>query len=240
MISASRRGDAAACERLIEQYLPLVKVLARRFANRGEQLDDLVQVATVGLIAAIDRFDLDRDVELHNFAVPTIVGELKNHLRDRASAVRVPRRVHDLAPSVRRRELELSARLERPASVTELATDMGLRECDVREVLAARAARTPLSIADPSLGDAQLFGDDNGADVSEEIDERLVVAASLRMLSRRERCILRLRFVDELTQAEIADVLGISQTHVSRLIRSALAQLRHQLVDGSKQPASSG
>jgi RNA polymerase sigma-B factor len=206
-------------------------MLARRFANRGEQLDDLVQVATVGLIAAIDRFDLERDVALANFAIPTIIGELKNHLRDRASAVRVPRRVHELAPSLRQRELELSARLERPVSATELATDMGVRESDVYEVLAARAARAPLSIADPSVDDQ------NGADESDEVDERIVIAASLQTLSRREQCILRLRFVDELTQAEIAELLGISQTHVSRLIRGALAQLRHELRDGAKQSA---
>lgn len=191
----------------------------------------------MGLIAAIDRFDLRREVGFSSFAIPTIIGEIKNHLRDRTSAVRVPRRVHELAPSVRRRELELSARLERPASPTELAMDMGLRESDVYDVLAARAARAPLSIADPSVRDAQLAGDGKGADVCEEIDERLVIAESLRALSRRDRCILRLRFMDEFTQTEIADLLGISQTHVSRLIRGALAQLRQQLVDGAKQPA---
>jgi RNA polymerase sigma-B factor len=236
LISASRRGDSAARERLIEHYLPLVNVLARRFANRGEQLEDLVQVGTVGLIAAIDRFDLDRNVGFPSFAIPTIVGEIKNHLRDRTSAVRVPRRLHELAPSVRRCELELSARLERPASPTEVAMDMGLRESDVHEVLAANGSRAPLSI-DPGVGQTQLAIDDNASDVCDEIDERLVIAASLRALTRRDRCILGLRFIDELTQAEIADLLGISQTHVSRIIRSALAQLRHQLIDEAKQPA---
>jgi RNA polymerase sigma-B factor len=230
LISAFRSGDAAARESLIERYLGLVQVLARRFANRGEQLEDLVQVGTLGLLAAIDRFDLDRDVEFSRFAIPTITGEIKNHLRDRTSPVRLPRRVHELGPAVRRRELELSARLERPASATELAVDMGLPESDVDEVLAARRARTPLSIADPSVGQTQLVGNGNASDVCEEIDERLVIAAGLKALSRRDRFILRLRFVDELTQAEIADRLGLSQTHVSRLIRSALAQLRQQLV----------
>jgi RNA polymerase sigma-B factor len=229
LISAFRNGDAAAREQLIERYLPLVQTLARRFANRGEQLEDLVQVGTLGLLATIDRFDLARDVEFTGFAIPTIVGEIKNHLRDRASPVRVPRRIHELGPSVRRRELELSAHLERPASASELAVDMGLRESDVDDVLAARRARTPLSIADHT----QLAGNGNAADVCEEIDERLVIAASLRALTRRDRCILRLRFVDELTQAEIAELLGISQTHVSRLIRDALAQLRQELVNGS-------
>lgn len=240
LISASRRGDAAARELLVEHYLPLVKMLALRFANRGEQLEDLVQVGTLGLIAAIERFDLDRKVEFPTFAIPTIVGEIKNHLRDRTSAIRIPRRVHELAPSVRRRELELSARLERPASPTELAVDMGLRESEVHEVLLARCARAPLSIADPSVWGGQLVGNDNGADVCEEIDERLVVAASLRALTRRDRRLLRLRFVDELTQAEIADLLGLSQAHVSRLIRSALGRLRQQLVDDAKEPLVGG
>jgi RNA polymerase sigma-B factor len=240
LISDSRRGDAGARERLIERYLPLVKMIARRFANRGEQLEDLVQVGTLGLIAAIDRFDLARNVEFPTFAIPTIVGEIKNHLRDRTSAIRIPRRVHELTPSVRRRELELSALLERPASPTEVAVDMGLRESDVQEVVAARCARAPLSIADPMVFETQLVGDDNAADICEEIEERLVVVASLRALTRRDRDILRLRFVDELTQAEIADLLGISQGHVSRLIRSALARLRQQLLDDAKQPLVGG
>jgi RNA polymerase sigma-B factor len=231
LIRASRRGDAAARERLIERFFPLVQMLAQRFANRGERLEDLVQVGTLGLIAAIDRFDLDREVGFPTFAIPTISGEMKNHLRDRTWAVHIPRRVHELAPAVRRRELELSARLERQASPTELAADMGLHESDVQDVLAARSARTTLSIADLSASDTQRVGDDTAADICEEIDERLVIAASLRALPRRDRCILGLRFIDELTQAEIADVLGISQAHVSRRIRNALAQLRQQLVD---------
>jgi RNA polymerase sigma-B factor len=235
LISASRRGDTVARERLVERYLPLVGVISRRFATRGEQLEDLVQVGTLGLIAAIERFDLARDVEFPGFAMPTIVGEIKNHLRDRTSAIRIPRRVHELTPSVRRRELELSALLDRPASPTEVAVDMGLCESDVEEVVAAGHARAPLSIADPTVA-AEHLGDDDVAHLSEAIDERLVVVAGLQALSRRDRCILRLRFVDEFTQAEIADLLGISQGHVSRLIRGALARLRQQLGDDSPEP----
>ena len=230
LVDASRRGDSAARAELTELFLPLVRMLARRFANRGEQHEDLVQVGTVGLLAAIDRFDADRNVEFFSFAAPTITGEIKNHLRDRTCVIRMPRRVHELAPSVRRRELELSAQLERPASAAELANDMGLPERDVYEVLAARSARMPLSLADPSLGDGELASD-RAADICDEVDQRLVIASTLRSLARRDRCILALRFVDELTQAEIADRLGISQAHVSRLIRSALAKLRRQLAD---------
>lgn len=235
LVVASRRGDGDARAELTRRYLPLVRALARRFANRGEYFEDLVQVGTVGLLAAIDRFDVDRDVQFFQFAAPTITGEIQKHLRDRTSVIRLPRRVHELAPSVQQRELELSARLERPASAAELADDMGLPEQDVYDVLAARCARTPLSLADPKLGDAD-FPDTDGAEgTCDAIDERLVIAATLRALPKRDRCILGLRFVDERTQAEIAELLGMSQAHVSRLIRGALAQLRRQLVDDVRE-----
>jgi RNA polymerase sigma-B factor len=238
LVAAARAGDHAARDRLIEGYFPLVKALARRFANRGEQLDDLAQVGTLGLIAAIDRFDSDRNVEFRTFAIPTITGAIKHHLRDRTSAIRIPRRLHELAPSVRRRELELSARLDRPPSAAEVALDMGLRESEIRDVLAARRARAPLSIADLSREPARL-GDNNGTDVYESVADRLTLTAGLRALSPRDRCILHLRFVDELTQAEIAERLGISQVHVSRLIRSAVATLRRQLAD-DEEPSAIG
>jgi RNA polymerase sigma-B factor len=240
LITASHRGAGVARTRLVECYVPLVKTIARRFSNRGEHLEDLVQVGTLGLIAAIDRFDLDRDVEFLAFAIPTITGEIKRHLRDHASPIRVPRRVHELAPSVRRRELELSALLKRPASPAELALDLGVPETDVEEVLAARRAHMPLSLGDSSVHEARVAGDDQSGDVYAAIDDRLVVAAGLRGLTRRDRCILRLRFVDELTQAEIAARLDISQVHVSRLLRSALATLRRELVDDAQEPLVRG
>ena len=221
---------------MIEASLPLVRAVARRFANRGEPLDDLIQVGTLGLIAAIDRFDYDRGVEFRSFAIPTIVGAIKNHLRDRTSAIRIPRRLHELGPSVRLREVELSARFDRPASAAEVATEMGLSETDIREVLAARCARAPLPIPEP--------GDENenarnAADVCEAVVDRLTLNASLRALSTRDRSVLHLRFVGELTQAEIAERLGISQVHVSRVIRSAVAALRRQLGEEA-EPAAIG
>jgi RNA polymerase sigma-B factor len=240
LIKASRRGVCAARERLVEGYLPLVKVLARRFSDRGEELEDLVQVGTMGLLAAADRFDLDRDVEFLTFAIPTITGEIKRHLRDHASPIRLPRRVHELTPSVRRRERELSASLERPASPAELALDLGVRETDVRDVLAAHRAQTPASIGDPSVDEGLMVGAGRSGDLYDEVDQRLAVAAGLRALTRRDRCIVRLRFVDELTQAEIAVRLGISQVHVSRLLRTALLKLRQELGDAAEQPLVRG
>ena len=235
LLRAAQLGDAAARERLIGDHLALVENLARRFANRGEQLDDLVQVGTVSLIAAIDRFDGRGDADFASFAATTVVGALRNHLRDRAAPIRIPRRIHDLTPSVRRRELELSVELHRRASAAELAADMGLPEEDVRDVLAAALVRAPLSMADP-----RLFGPDGlgieARDVHEDVADRLAVADALRALTPRERVILRFRFVDELTQAEIARNVGISQVHVSRLIRDALDKLRRRLAFDEAEP----
>jgi RNA polymerase sigma-B factor len=229
LVRAAQRGDAAARDRLIENHLPLVKSLARRFANRGEQLDDLVQVGTVALIAAIDRFDGRGHADFRTFVVPTIVGTLRNHLRDRSASVRIPRRVHELTPAVRRRELELSLRLHRRASAAELAADMGLPEQDVSDVLSAASARAPLSTADPGVSDSAGLAVAE-RDIEEDVAERLALADALRALTPRERFIVRLRFVDELTQAEIARSLGISQVHVSRLIRDAVGKLRRELI----------
>jgi RNA polymerase sigma-B factor len=226
-----RTGDLAARERLIEGYLPLVRMLARRFANRGEQLEDLVQVGTVGLIAAIDRFDSSRSVGFTTFAVPTIVGEIKRHLRDHTSTVRLPRRVQELAPSVRHHELKLSARLDRSPTLSEVAADMGVCEHDVREIITAGCSPISLSFGAAEGSGTESVADDLSVDVYETVENRLVLLASLRALTHRERCVLHLRFARELTQAEIADVLGISQVHVSRLIRGALDRLRELLAD---------
>jgi RNA polymerase sigma-B factor len=228
LVRAARRGDAAARDRLVADHLGLVRNLARRFANRGEQLDDLIQVGTLALIAGIDRFDGRGGADFHTFAVRTVVGSLRNHLRDRGTPIRIPRRIHDLTPAVRRRELELSLHLHRRASTAELAADMGLCEEDVRDVLSAADVRVPLSIADPRVSDPERLGSDE-RDVHEAVAERLEVAEALRTLTPRERVILRLRFVDELTQAEIARQVGISQVHVSRLIRDAVEKLRREL-----------
>ena len=234
LVSAARRGDADARERLVADHLGLVRSLARRFANRGEQLDDLVQVGTLGLIAAIDRFDGRGGADFRAFAARTVTGSLQNHLRDRGATIRIPRRLHDLTPAVRSREAQLSLRLHRRASTAELAEDMGLREEDVRDVLSAADVRV-LSIADPQVSDSERLGIEE-RDIHEAVAERLVIAEALRALTPRERLILRLRFVDELTQTEIARSVGISQVHVSRLIRDAVEKLRRELVADEPEP----
>jgi RNA polymerase sigma-B factor len=186
------RGDLGARERLIRQYLPLVRRLARRHVGRGEPFEDLVQVGTIGLINAIDRFKLDRGVDLATFAIPTIDGEIKRHLRDRTWLIRIPRRVHELDPTLR-------------ARVTELVDSQN---------------------GDLDQGGALDEGYERGED-------RISLARSFKVLDERERLLLRLAYFEDLSQANIARRVGISQIHVSRLTRRALAKLRAEM-DGKE------
>lgn len=221
-------GDLAARERLIELYLPLVRALARRFAHRGERLDDLVQVGSIGLIEAIDRFDPERGTDFASFAVPTITGEIKNHLRDRTAAVRVPRRLAELMLNVQAARNRLSASLARAPTLSELAQETGIDECVVVEAIATERTRqlVPLSADD---GEEELCGTTPIDDAFDVSDDRLLLAAGFRTLSARERRILHLRFFAGLSQAEIADEVGLSQIQVSRLIRTSLERLRGAL-----------
>jgi RNA polymerase sigma-B factor len=183
-----RNGDVGARERLIRQYLPLVRRLARGHTGRGEQYEDLVQVGSIGLIKAIDRFQVDRGVDLASFAIPTINGEIKRHLRDRAWPIRIPRRLQELDPSLR-------------ARVTELVDGQG-----------GELERESLVEPGYELG-----------------EDRVALARSFRVLDERERRLLRLAFFDGLSQSKIAREVGISQIHVSRLTRRALAKLRAEI-----------
>jgi RNA polymerase sigma-B factor len=216
-------------ERLILAHLPLVRSLARRYANRGEPLDDLVQVGTVGLIKAIDRFDPDRGKDLAAFAAPTILGEIRRHFRDRAWAVHVPRPLQEAHAAVAAAVDDLTARLGRSPSVAEIAAETGLDEETVLDAAAAGGAYRPVSLSAPRPGA------DDEAEASEqgEADAGYAVAAGradlargMRALPARERVILHLRFREDLTQSEIAARVGISQMHVSRLIQRALTRLR--------------
>jgi RNA polymerase sigma-B factor len=224
-------GDRRARERLIEGHLRLVEMLARRYADRGEQVEDLVQVGTIGLMLAIDRFDLDRKVELTTFAVPTIVGEIKRHLRDRGSPIRVPRRLQELSVRVRRSELELTARLERRPTPAELAQEAGLREEEVVQVLESERVRAPLPLPDGTEAGIDASAAGNLGDAYEAIEDRVLLASGFRVLDRRERRILQLRFLWGMSQAEIARAVGISQVHVSRLLQGALSKLCGELED---------
>ena len=224
-------GDLEARERLIEQYLPLVRALASRYARRGDQLEDLVQVGCIGLIKAIDRFELGRGVELTTYATPTIVGEIRRHFRDKGWSVRVPRGLQELNLRLSQLVDELSRELHRSPTVTELAEAANVTPEDVLEALETNDAYLAVSLSAPGWGEdseeqdrlESLGESDHGYEVSED---RILLGPAVRCLDERERRILHLRFYSGLTQSQIALELGISQMHVSRIIRAALERLR--------------
>ena len=228
-------GDLQAREQLIEQYMSLVRSLARRYSYRGEQLEDLVQIGAIGLIKAIDRFDLERGVELTTYATPNIIGEIKRHFRDRGWSVRVPRGLQELNVQLSRLLEQLTVQLSRSPTISELAKAAGVDEEDVLEALESGRAYTSLSLSSGSGGG----DDDDDVDPLESIgieehqyevsEDRAVLAPGFRVLDQRERTILRLRFFDGLTQSQIAQQIGISQMHVSRLIRRALQKIRDEV-----------
>jgi RNA polymerase sigma-B factor len=227
-------GDAAAREQLIEQYMSLVRSLARRYAYRGEPFEDLVQIGAIGLIKAIDRFDLDRGVELTTYATPTIVGEIRRHFRDKGWAVRVPRGLQELHGRLTRLMEQLTVELGRSPTIPELAKSAGVDEEAVLEALESGRAYSSLSLSaggsdEDGLDPLESLGDeDRGFEISED---RALLAPGVRALPERERQILHLRFVEGLTQSQIAERVGISQMHVSRLIRRSLETIRETIGD---------
>ncbi|MGP3919682.1 RNA polymerase sigma factor SigF [Nonomuraea sp. NBC_00507] len=220
-------------DELVELHLPLVEYLARRFRNRGEWLDDLTQVATIGLIKSIDRFDLNRGVEFSTYATPTIVGEIKRHFRDKGWAVRVPRRLQELKLSLTKAISDLSQREGRAPTVAELASYLKMTEEEVLEGLESANAYSTVSLDAPDSGDddAPAVSDSLGiVDESlEGVEYRESLKPLLERLPPREKRILLLRFFGNMTQSQIATELGISQMHVSRLLARTLAQLREGL-----------
>jgi RNA polymerase sigma-B factor len=218
---------------LVELHLPLVEYLARRFRNRGEWLDDLTQVATIGLIKSIDRFDLDRGVEFSTYATPTIVGEIKRHFRDKGWAVRVPRRLQELKLSLTKAISELAQREGRAPTVAELAQYLKMSEEEVLEGLESANAYSTVSLDAPDSGDedAPAVADSLGMvdDALEGVEYRESLKPLLEQLPPREKRILLLRFFGNMTQSQIATELGISQMHVSRLLARTLTQLREGL-----------
>ena len=229
-------GDQAAREQLVERFLPLARQLARRYQHGGEQLDDLVQVASLGLLKAIDRFDPSRETAFSSFAVPTILGELKRHFRDKGWSVRVPRDLQELAVRVDRVTDELARELGRAPTLAEVAERTGGTTEQVLEAREAAGAYRAVSLdrprdddedGDGGVGDAVGI-EDPGFGVAEDA---ATVERLMRVLSGREREVLRLRFAEDLTQSEIGARVGVSQMHVSRLIRQAVAQLREAARD---------
>ena len=221
-------------DQLVEMHLPLVEYLARRFRNRGEPLDDLVQVATIGLIKSVDRFDLGRGVEFSTYATPTVVGEIKRHFRDKGWAIRVPRRLQELKLALSKATGDLSQDLGRAPTVPELARHLEMTEEEVLEGLEASNAYSAVRLDAPDNGDDDAPAVADSLGVEDEsmasVEYRQSLKPLLAQLPRREQRILQLRFFGSMTQLEIARELGISQMHVSRLLARTLVQLREGLL----------
>ncbi|MFJ8109848.1 SigB/SigF/SigG family RNA polymerase sigma factor [Streptomyces sp. NPDC096132] len=218
---------------LVRMHLPLVEHLARRFRNRGEPLDDLTQVATIGLIKSVDRFDPDRGVEFSTYATPTVVGEIKRHFRDKGWAVRVPRRLQELRLALTTATAELSQQHGRSPTVHELAEKLAISEEEVLEGLESANAYSTLSLDVPDTDDeSPAVADTLGAEdeALEGVEYRESLKPLLEDLPPREKRILLLRFFGNMTQSQIAQEVGISQMHVSRLLARTLAQLREKLL----------
>jgi RNA polymerase sigma-B factor len=244
------QGDLAARKQLIEQYMSLVRSLARRYSYRGEQLEDLVQIGAIGLIKAIDRFDVNRGVELTTYATPNIIGEIKRHFRDRGWSVRVPRGLQELNIQLSRLIEELTVQLGRSPTIAELAKGAEVSEEEVLEALESGRAYSSLSLSAGSGG----HDDDGELDPLESLgteehqyevsEDRAVLAPGFRVLDERERKILHLRFFEGLTQSQIAQQVGISQMHVSRLIRRSLEKIREEIaadeLDDAQRRAAGG
>jgi len=232
LIAYHRNGDQDAREHILVELMPLVRALASRYAGRGEPLEDLVQVGALGLIKAVDRFDVDRGVEFSSYAVPTIVGEIRRHFRDKAWAMHVPRRLKELSVRLSRVLDELTTALGRSPTVPELAEATGVEEEDVIDALDSAHAYSTRSLQAPfdDEGEDNLFDKLGVEDPGYvEVEESALVTAGLEALDERERRIVELRFFDEMTQSQIASELGISQMHVSRLLRRALATMRGRI-----------
>jgi RNA polymerase sigma-B factor len=232
LVAYHRDGDQSARDAALVELMPLVRALASRYAGRGEPLEDLVQVGSIGLIKAVDRFDVDRGVEFSSYAVPTIVGEIKRHFRDKAWAMHVPRRLKELSLKLSRTLDELTTELGRSPTIAELAEATGVEEEDVVDALDSSNAYSTRSLhapfeegGDDTLAD-KLGEEDTGY---AEVEDGALVAAGLDALDERERQIVELRFFKEMTQSQIAAEVGISQMHVSRLLRRALATMRGRI-----------
>ena len=234
LLEAHRAGDPGARDRIVERYMPLVRSVASRYAGRGEPLEDLVQVGSIGLVLAIERFDLERGVQFTTYAVPTIVGEIQRHFRDRVWALHVPRRMKELSLRLTRTIEAETADLGRSPTIAELAQTLGIEEDEVVEGLETYHAYSTRSLSQP-------LGQGDGADETmenllgeeetgyEEVEHGVLVEAGLDALDERERTIVEMRFFEGLTQSEIAARIGISQMHVSRLLRRSLHTMRGRL-----------
>jgi RNA polymerase sigma-B factor len=233
LVEFARTRDPALRDKLVAAHLGLAHQLAKRFANRGEPHDDLVQVASIALIKALDRFEPERGVRFSTFAVKCIVGELKRHFRDRGWAVKAPRRLQELYLELGHDIDRLAQELGRAPTVAELAKASGTTEAAVLEAIeAGRGYRSSLDAPDQEGQPlVDLLGSDDADLVS--VENRSVLVSALQQLSARDQLVVRLRFVDGLTQSEIATRLGVSQMQVSRLLATSLQRLRANFVEES-------
>jgi RNA polymerase sigma-B factor len=235
LFSRAAAGDERAREELIERYLPLARRLARRYQRSEEPLEDLTQVASLGLVKAVDRYDEHRDTAFSSFAVPTILGELRRHFRDRTWSVRVPRELQELALRVDKTASALSSVHGRAPTVGEIAVAMDCSEEQVLEALQAAGAYRAGSLDAPRSTTGEEAGESVGETIGvqeggfERAEERATLGPLFARITERERLVLTLRFAEDLTQAEIGERIGVSQMQVSRLIRQALARLRESL-----------
>lgn len=233
-VDFARDRDHRTRAELIEAHLGLAEYLARRFNNRGEPLDDLVQVASTGLIKAVDRFEPERGLEFSTYATHTIVGELKRHFRDKGWAVRVPRRMQELHLRLSSLVSSLNQELGRSPTVPEIAKAAGVSDEEVLEAMEAGQAYRFTSLDAPSPGEdtgslATSLGEEDESMV--DVEHRVSLSPLIAKLPARQRTILHLRFFEGMTQSEIATSLGISQMHVSRLLARSLAQLRQDAAE---------
>lgn len=239
-LSALAQDDPARAElreRIIVRCLPLAHNIARRFSGRGADLDDLIQVSRLGLVNAVERFDAERNDQFLSFAVPTIMGEVRRYFRDNSTAIRLPRRLQELRTRIAAATPELTQRLARSVTTSEIAAELGEPFEDVAEAMAAGVSARVVSL------DAR--ADDEDFPLSRldrigvhdqrllEIDDQQLLLPVIAMLPDREREIMRLRFIEQRTQSQIAEQFEISQVHVSRIIDKALRRLRQQIVDAN-------
>jgi RNA polymerase sigma-B factor len=222
---------ASLRDALIADHLPLVRAVVHRFADRGEPIDDLVQVGSLGLVKAVDRYDPEFGAAFSSFAVPTILGEVKRHFRDHTWSVRVPRRLQELRLALARTTPELQQQLGRSPTVAELAAAIGTSAEEVLEAMEAADAYQAMPLDVPAAADGLSAGDRLGElDLGiQRVEDREALRPLLAELPEREREILRMRFIDNATQSQIADAIGVSQMHVSRLLARTLEQLRESL-----------
>jgi RNA polymerase sigma-B factor len=243
LVRTRKSSDKAAREELITRYLPLVRSLARRFASRGQPVEDLIQVGCIGLIKAIDRFDLDRGVELSTYATPTIMGEIKRYFRDKGWAVKVPRALQDLNVRLNRVIEHLTIDLCRSPTIAELAAATGVTDEQVVEALESGRAYSSISIFSGGTNEDEeslelldcLGREEQAYDIFEQ---RRILAPAMERLDPRERLILHLRFFEGMTQTQVAARIGISQMHVSRLIRKSIDNLRQCMTEQEIVPGA--